>query len=158
MFVRKIPRVIECKVILLLLTWILYNYHNCTPLKGPCHEIFDLRFFSSNHSIWAPDPRAKAFLHMASNSRRYSTKKSIFWWSAVSMSPLTTGGRYQWHRWPVVGSVNDTVDQWSAVSKTQWFRWHRWPLVTASFQHIFKMVRGVLKIPIWIRLIKSFLF
>jgi hypothetical protein len=47
-------------------------------LKGPCHEIFDLRFFSSNNSIWAADPRAKAFLHMVSDSRRYSTMKSIF--------------------------------------------------------------------------------
>jgi hypothetical protein len=47
-------------------------------LKGPCHEIFDLRFFSSNNSIWAPDPRVKAFLHMASYSRRYSTRKSTF--------------------------------------------------------------------------------
>jgi hypothetical protein len=54
-------------------------------LKGPCHEIFDLWFFSSNNSIWAPDTRIKAFLHMASYSRGYLTMKLIFLWSAVSM-------------------------------------------------------------------------
>jgi hypothetical protein len=63
----------------------------CTQkcLKEPCHEIFDLQFFSSNNSIWAPDPRVKAFLHMASYSLRYSTRKSIFL---------------------VVNGVNDTAD------------------------------------------------
>jgi hypothetical protein len=66
-------------------------------LKGPFHEIIDLRFFSSNNSIWASDPRFKAFLHMASYSRRYSTRKSTFWWSAVSM---TSGQRCHWHCWP----------------------------------------------------------
>jgi hypothetical protein len=60
-------------------------------LKGPSHEIFDLRFFSSNNSIWTLDPRVKAFLHMASCSRRYSTKKSIF-----------CGQRCQWHRCSLV--------------------------------------------------------
>jgi hypothetical protein len=29
--------------------WKIYN------LKGQCHEIFDLWFFSSNNPIWAPD-------------------------------------------------------------------------------------------------------
>jgi hypothetical protein len=47
-------------------------------LKVPCHEIFDLWFFSSNNSIWAPDTRVKAFLHMASYLQRYSTMKSTF--------------------------------------------------------------------------------
>jgi hypothetical protein len=48
------------------------------PLKGPCHEIFDLWFFSSNNSIWAPDTRFEAFLHMTSYLRRYSTMKLTF--------------------------------------------------------------------------------
>jgi hypothetical protein len=39
-------------------------------LKGRCHEIFDLRIISSNNSIWALDPRVKAFLHMASRGGR----------------------------------------------------------------------------------------
>jgi hypothetical protein len=56
-------------------------------LKGPCHKIFDLRFFSSNNYIWALGPRIKAFLHMTSFSRRYLTMKSIFLWSVVSMTP-----------------------------------------------------------------------
>jgi hypothetical protein len=45
--------------------------------------------FSSNNSIWAPDTRVKAFLHMAWYSRRYSAMKSIFL---------------------VVSGVNDTAD------------------------------------------------
>jgi hypothetical protein len=64
-------------------------------LKGPCHEIFDLRFFSSNNSNWALDPRVKAFFHMTSYSLRYSTMKSNFLWSAVSMTPLSPGQRCQ---------------------------------------------------------------
>jgi hypothetical protein len=32
------------------------------------------------------------------------------WW-AVSMTPLTSGGQFQLHHWPVVGGVNDTPDQ-----------------------------------------------
>jgi hypothetical protein len=27
----------------------------------------------------------------------------------LSMTPMTKGGRCQWHRWPVISSVNDTV-------------------------------------------------
>jgi hypothetical protein len=46
-------------------------------------------FFSSNNSTWATDPRVKAFLKMTSDSRRYSTMKSIFLWSALSITPLT---------------------------------------------------------------------
>jgi hypothetical protein len=57
--------------------------------KGPCHEIYDLWFFSSNNSIWALDKRVKAFLHMASYSRRYTTMKSTLF---------------------VVSSFNDTAD------------------------------------------------
>jgi hypothetical protein len=40
-------------------------------LKGQCHEIFDLRFFSSNNTPWALNSRAKALLNSASNSPRY---------------------------------------------------------------------------------------
>jgi hypothetical protein len=47
-------------------------------LKGSSHKIFDLWFFSSNNSIWAPDTFCKTFLHMASYLQRYSTLKSIF--------------------------------------------------------------------------------
>jgi hypothetical protein len=36
-------------------------FYSLTSLKGPCHEIFDLRFFSSNNSIWATDPYAYGF-------------------------------------------------------------------------------------------------
>jgi hypothetical protein len=58
-------------------------------LKGPCHEIFDLRFFFIKQLHLAVDQLVKAFLHMASYSQRYSTMKSNFLWSAVSMTPLT---------------------------------------------------------------------
>jgi hypothetical protein len=40
-------------------------------LKGQCHEIFDLRFFSLNNTPCSPHSRAKAFLNSASNSPRY---------------------------------------------------------------------------------------
>jgi hypothetical protein len=51
-------------------------------LKVQCHEIFYLWFFSLNNPTWASDSRVKAFLHMASNSRKYSTKH---------MTPLEPG-------------------------------------------------------------------
>jgi hypothetical protein len=40
------------------------------------------------------------------------------------------------HHWPVVGCVNDTADQWWAVSMTplnsgQQYQWHHWPLVSS---------------------------
>jgi hypothetical protein len=35
------------------------------------------------------------------------------------MTPLATGGWCQWHSWPVVGSINETSDQWWAMSMTQ---------------------------------------
>jgi hypothetical protein len=61
-----------------------FYYLVSESLKGPCHEIFDLRFIASNNSIWALDPRVKAFLQMTSYSRRYSTMKSIFVVSGVN--------------------------------------------------------------------------
>jgi hypothetical protein len=33
-------------------------------LMGQCHEIFDLQFFSSNSTPWAPESWAKAFLNL----------------------------------------------------------------------------------------------
>jgi hypothetical protein len=77
----------------------MYLQYNQPSLKGTLSRDFRPFFIEQlHHSIWAPDPRAKAFLHMASNSRRYSTMKSIFLWSAVSMTPLTGSGRCQCHR------------------------------------------------------------
>jgi hypothetical protein len=52
-------------------------------LKGQCHEIFDLWFFHQTKLPLSPDTRVKAFLHMAWNSRRYSTLKSPIFASAA---------------------------------------------------------------------------
>ena len=41
-------------------------------LKGVCHEIFDLQFFSWFKPIWAPDKQAKVFSNSVSISPRYS--------------------------------------------------------------------------------------
>jgi hypothetical protein len=41
-------------------------------LKGPCHKIFYLGFFSSNNSSGAPDPRVSSY------SRKNSTMKLTF--------------------------------------------------------------------------------
>ncbi len=38
-------------------------------LKGVCHKIFDLQFFSGFEPIWAPDKQAKVFLNSISISR-----------------------------------------------------------------------------------------
>jgi hypothetical protein len=51
----------------------------------------------------------------------------------VSITPLTGGGRYQWHRWPVVGGISDTADHWWAVSMSslatgQRCHWYRPPV------------------------------
>jgi hypothetical protein len=60
------------------------------------------------------------------------------WW-AVLMAPriqpcklCTKTLRCQWHRWSVVGGVNDTTEKWWAVSMTPRksggrCQWHRWP-------------------------------
>jgi hypothetical protein len=45
-------------------------------LKGPCHEIFDFRFFHQTTPSWPLTHRS--FLHMASYLWRYSTMKSTF--------------------------------------------------------------------------------
>jgi hypothetical protein len=59
-------------------------------LKGPCHEIFDLWFFSSNNSIWAPDTRVKAFCIWLRIRGDIQLSNQLFWWLAGSMTPLTT--------------------------------------------------------------------
>jgi hypothetical protein len=73
-------------------------------LKGQCHEIFDLWFFSSNNPIWAPDSRVKAFSNMASNSRSYSTK--------------SVPEQCQWHRYGRLSGVIDSGQAARAVSMT----------------------------------------
>ena len=45
------------------------------PLKGQCHEIFDLYFFSLIEPIWSPDKQAKMVFLKNSFSRRYSNLK-----------------------------------------------------------------------------------
>jgi hypothetical protein len=52
--------------------------------------------FSSNNPIWAPDSQDKAFLHMASNSRIYSTIKSPILASAVSITLILRYSLYFW--------------------------------------------------------------
>ena len=47
---------------------------NTLPLKGVCHEIFDLQFFSWFEPIWAPDKQAKVF----SNGVLISPRIQIF--------------------------------------------------------------------------------
>jgi hypothetical protein len=58
-------------------------------LKGVTRFLASGFFHQTTPFVWAFDPRVKEFLHMTSYSRRYSTLKSIFLWSAVSMTPLT---------------------------------------------------------------------
>jgi hypothetical protein len=64
-------------------------------LKGPCHEIFDRQFFSSNNSIWALDPRA-LFAYGFVFAKIFNYEIDFF----------------------VVSGVNDTADRWWAVSMT----------------------------------------
>jgi hypothetical protein len=56
-------------------------------LKGQCHEIFDLRFFTSNNTPWAPDSRTKAFFNSASNLPRYDRFSNAKIVHVVSMTP-----------------------------------------------------------------------
>jgi hypothetical protein len=57
-------------------------------LKGRCYEIFDLWCFSSNNSIWALIHGLKPFCKWLRGDIRLWTRR--FWWSAVSMTPITT--------------------------------------------------------------------
>jgi hypothetical protein len=91
------------------------NSPSTPSLKGQCHEIFDHWFFSANNPTWAPDSSVKAFWHMASNSRSYSTKwvhhriqlcklgskshRTAGAASAVSLIPLVLPQRCHWHSW-----------------------------------------------------------
>jgi hypothetical protein len=70
-----------------VITVLIANFENC--YRDPVTRFSTSGFFSSNNSIRAPDTQVKAFLHMASYSRRYSTIKSTFF---------------------VVSGVNDTAD------------------------------------------------
>ena len=45
------------------------------PLKGQCHEIFKLYFFSLIEPIWVPDKQVKMVFLKNSFSRRYSILK-----------------------------------------------------------------------------------
>ena len=55
-------------------------------LKGVCHEIFDLQFFSCFEPIWAPDKQAKVFLNSVLISPRYTIRKFEKFDSAVCMT------------------------------------------------------------------------
>ena len=47
--------------------------HETVPLRGHCHEIFELWIFKSFNSIWVPDQRSEVVLILNSFSPRYST-------------------------------------------------------------------------------------
>ena len=49
-----------------------YKIGKNLALKGVCHEIFDLQFFSLFKPIWTPDKQAKIFSNSATISPRYS--------------------------------------------------------------------------------------
>ena len=51
------------------------KYINWYTLKGQCHEIFDLYFFSLIEPIWSPDKQAKMVFLKNSFSQRYSNLK-----------------------------------------------------------------------------------
>jgi hypothetical protein len=71
------------------------KYLKPVSLKGTLSRDFRSLVFLSHNSIWATNPRVRVVSYIDSNSPRYLTFKSNFWWSVVSMTPLTTGGRCQ---------------------------------------------------------------
>jgi hypothetical protein len=95
-------------------------------------------FFSSNNPTWAPDSRVKAFLHMASNTRRYLTLKSPILAPAVSMTPriqlrklCSRRQRGQWYHWSRLSCFNGTAGAAQSVSfaplrRHQRYHWHCW--------------------------------
>jgi hypothetical protein len=128
------------------------SQHNLTetttsPLKGHCHEIFDPRFFSSNHT---PGPLIHGLtpfricLRIRRDNRHYSSFSGVndtaqrHRWNhfrsvndtaeivlAVSMTPLKSFPRCHWYRWnfrpdphSCFRGVNDTAETVSAVSIT----------------------------------------
>ena len=60
---------------------------NMLFLKGVCHEIFYLQFFSWFEPIWAPDKQAKVFSNSVSISPRYLITKFEKIDSAVCSTP-----------------------------------------------------------------------
>jgi hypothetical protein len=61
-------------------------------------------------------------------------------WLVVYMTPLKNGGRCRWHRWPMVGGVNDTADQWWALPMTPPVN-----IDTATFTRLPSLVKGIYK-------------
>ena len=55
--------------------WSIHRHVADNGLKGQCHEIFELYFFSLIKPIWAPDKQAKMVFLKNSFSRRYSNLK-----------------------------------------------------------------------------------
>ena len=64
-------------------------------LKGVCHEIFDLQFFSWLKPIWAPDKQAKIFSNSVSISLRYSITKFEKIDFAVCSTPRSQNFRFR---------------------------------------------------------------
>ena len=54
---------------------LIRRWDTLLSLKGQCHEIFELYFFSLIKPIWAPDKQAKMVFLKNSFSRRYSNLK-----------------------------------------------------------------------------------
>jgi hypothetical protein len=80
----------SCKFERIVITFIkkIYIHIFIYIIKGTLIRDFRPLVFSSNNSPKAPDTRVKAFLNMASNSRRKSTIKSPIFVTVVSMTPL----------------------------------------------------------------------
>ena len=62
-------------------------------LKGVCHEIFDLQFFSWFVRIWVPDKQAKVFSNSVSIWTIYSITKFKKFDSAVCSTPRSQNFR-----------------------------------------------------------------
>jgi hypothetical protein len=84
-------------------------------LKGQCHEIFDLWFFSSNNLIWAPDSRVKAFSNIASDSRNYSKK-------SLTTQRFNHTAVLIWHRWGGVPRIREALAAFQAICKKSLIR------------------------------------
>jgi hypothetical protein len=63
--------------------------------------------------------------------------------SAVSLTPLTNGGRFQWHRWQEVGGVNDTAERWWAVSMTLLTKIDTADQGTSKFSMLWLLLKGI---------------
>jgi hypothetical protein len=60
-------------------------------LRGQWHEIFDLKVFSSNSPLWAPDSRVNTFFEYGFEFAKLFDKVGA---SAVLMAPLMQLRRY----------------------------------------------------------------